>query len=152
MKLVISSSVSDSDLRQTLKGMKLLGESKANMTIDQKAGSYYRKALVAYIQRKDGKYDILVVYATQTRELDYNKVAVCGVGSVCLGILADFVTMNPWAGVVVGACAAASSGAKGAYDYGKPMPNVLCGFMLEELVRRRVLAILPNNDVQLAIH
>ena len=145
-------SLSDPDLKRTLKGVKLLGDNRANMTIDQKTGSYYRKALIAYTQRKDGKYDLLVVYATQTKELDYNKVAACGLGSICLGILAGFVTMNPWVGAGVATVAAASSGAKAAYDYSQPMPDVLCGFMLEELVRRRVLTIMPNKEVQLAIN
>lgn len=144
-------SLSDPDLKKVMKGFKLLGEGKANITIDQKTGSYYRKTLVAYVLRKDGKYDILVVYATQTKELDYQRVAACGIGSVALGVLAGFVTLNPWVGVVVGVGSAAGSAAKGAYDYSKPMPDVLCGFMLQELVRRRVLSILPNNDVQLAI-
>lgn len=144
-------SISDPNLKQTLKGVRLLGESEANITIDQKTGSYYRKALVAYVQRNDGKYDVLVVYATQTKALDYDKVVACGVGAVCLGVLAGFVTLNPWVGVGVGACAAAASGAKGAYDYCRPVPDVLCGFMLHELVRQKILTVLPNNDVQLAV-
>lgn len=144
-------SISDRDLKETLKDVKLLGESKANITIDQKTGSYYRKALVAYVQRKDGKYDVLVVYATQTKKLDYDKVAACGVGAVCLGVLAGFVTLNPWVGVAVGVGAAAASGAKAAYDYSKPVPDVLCGFMLHELVKQQILTVLPNNDVQLAV-
>lgn len=144
-------SISDPDLKETLKGVKLLGESKINMTIDQKTGSHYRKAFVAYIQRNDGKYNVLIVYAKQIKNLDYDKVAACGVGAVCLGVLAGFLTMNPWIGVGVGACAAAASGAKGAYDYSKPVPDVLCGFMLHELVRQRILTVLPNNDVQLAV-
>ncbi|CAF0755981.1 unnamed protein product [Adineta steineri] len=144
-------SISDPDVKQTLKGVRLLGESKANMTIDQKTGSFYKKALVAYVQRNDGKYDVLVVYATQTKQLDYDKVAACGVGAVCMGVLAGFLTVNPWIGITVGACTAAASGAKGAYDYSKPVPDVLCGFMLHELVRQKILTVLPNNDVQLAI-
>ncbi|CAF0728818.1 unnamed protein product [Adineta steineri] len=144
-------SIPDRDLKQTLKGVKLLGESKVNMTIDQKTGSYYKKALVAYVQRQDGKYDVLVVCATQTKELDYDKVLACGVGAVCLGVLAGFVTLNPWVGVGVAAGAAAASGAKGAYDYCQPMPDVLSGFMLHELVRKQILTVLQNGDVQLAL-
>ena len=144
-------SLSDRNLRSAMKDIKLLGESRANITIDQKTGAYFQKAFIAYIQRKDGKYDILVAYATQTKDLDYQKVVACGVGSLALGVMAGFVTMNPWVGVSVAAITSTASVTKGACDYCTPMPDVLCGFMLQELATRQILTILPSKDVQLAI-
>ena len=57
----------DPDLKNALKGVKLLGESRTVLTLDNSTKQGYRKALVVYGRRVDGKYDVLVVYATQVK-------------------------------------------------------------------------------------
>jgi hypothetical protein len=142
----------DPDLKNALKGVKLVGDSKTLLTLDNTERTKYRKALVVYGRRTDGKYDVLIVYATRVKELAVDKLVACGLGSVCAGILAGVVTMNPAVGIGTAVVISAGSGAKAAYDYTKEMPDVLCGYILEELVQKQVLKIQPNENVQFAIN
>jgi hypothetical protein len=141
----------DPDLKNALKGVTLVGDSKTLLTLDNTERKKYRKALVVYERRTDGKYNVLVVYATQVKELAVDKLVACGLGSVCAGIVAGVITMNPAVGVGTAVVLSAGSGAKAAYDYTKDMPDVLCGYILEELVKKHVLKIQPNQNVQFAI-
>jgi hypothetical protein len=141
----------DPDLKNALKGVTLVGDSKTLLTLDNTERTKYRKALVVYERRTDGKYNVLVVYATQVKELAVDKLVACGLGSVCAGIVAGVITMNPAVGVGTAVVLSAGSGAKAAYDYTKDMPDVLCGYILEELVKKHVLKIQPNQNVQFAI-
>jgi hypothetical protein len=148
----VVNATTDPDLKNALKGVKLVGDSKTLLTLDNTERTKYRKALVVYGRRTDEKYDVLVVYATQVKELAVDKLVACGLGSVCAGILAGVVTMNPAVGVGTAVVISAGSGAKAAYDYTKDMPDVLCGYILEELVQKKVLKIQPNENVQFAIN
>ncbi|UJR29447.1 hypothetical protein I4U23_010659 [Adineta vaga] len=147
----VVSAATDPDLKNALQNIRLVGDSKTVLTLDNSNRAKYRKALVVYGRRSDGKYDVLVVYATQVKELAVDKLVACGLGSICAGIVAGVVTMNPVVGVSTVALLSAGSGAKAAYDYTQEMPDVLCGYILEELVQKRVLQIQPNQSVQFAI-
>jgi len=147
----IVDAATDPDLKNALKGVKLVGDSKTLLTLDNTDRRKYRKALVFYGRRIDEKYDVLVVYATQVKELAVDKLVACGLGSVCAGIVAGVITMNPAIGAGTTAVLAAGSGAKAAYDYTQEMPDVLCGYILQELVQKNVLKIQPNENVQFAI-
>ncbi len=57
----------DPDLKNALKGVTLVGDSKTLLTLDNTERTKYRKALVVYERRTDGKYNVLVVYATQVK-------------------------------------------------------------------------------------
>ena len=141
----------DPDLKNALKSIKLIGDSKTLFTLDNTERKAYRKALVIYGRRADEKYDILVVYATQVKELAVDKLVACGLGSVCAGILAGVITMNPAVGVSTAVVLSTASGAKAAYDYTQDMPDVLCGYILEELIQKQILKIQSNGCVQFAI-
>jgi hypothetical protein len=147
----IVDAATDPDLKNALKGVKLVGDSKTLLTLDNTERRKYRKALVFYGRRTDEKYDVLVVYATQVKELAVDKLVACGLGSVCAGIVAGVITMNTVIGAGTTAVLAAGSGAKAAYDYTQEMPDVLCGYILQELVQKNVLKIQPNENVQFAI-
>lgn len=121
--------------------MTLAGDSKTIFTLDNTERGNYRKALVVYRRRADEKYDILIVYVTQVKELAVDKLIACGLGSVCAGVL----TMNPGVGI-------GTAVAKATLDCTHEMSDVLCGYILEELVEKQVLRIQSNGIVQFAIN
>lgn len=141
----IFDAIADPDLKCALNGITIIGESKTVLAFDNTQKRTYRKTLVYYDQRNDGKYDILIVYATQTKELAVDKLIACGLGSLCAGIAAGVITKDVTVGVATGAVLAASSGAKAAYDYCKEMKDALCGYILEESVQKRLLSIKAIN-------
>ncbi|CAF1453043.1 unnamed protein product [Adineta steineri] len=53
------------------------------------------KILIYKNKQTDGKYDVLVVSATQTKELAVEKLVACGIGSICVGIAVSMITTNP---------------------------------------------------------
>jgi hypothetical protein len=142
----------DPDLKNVLKDVKLLGDSGALLTLDSATRNEFRKALIVYGKRNDGKYDILVVYATQTKEIAMDKLLACGLGSICAGILAGCATMNPAIGVGTTFALSAASGVKAAYDYSQDVPDVLCGYILQELVQKQLVNVLSNGKVELAVN
>ncbi|CAF1479910.1 unnamed protein product [Rotaria sordida] len=113
---------SDPDLKDTLKGIKLHADNKALLTLDNSIRTKYRKALVVYGKRTDRRYDVMVVYATQVKELAVDKLVACGLGSICADVVAGVVTMNPTIGAGTVTILSAGSGAKAAYDYTQDMP------------------------------
>jgi hypothetical protein len=113
----IVDATTDPDFKNALKGIKLVGDSKTLLTLDNTETTNYRKALVVYGRRTDGKYDVLVVYATQLKELAVDKLVACSLGSVCARGVGIGTAVVIWA----------SSGAKAAYDYTTDMPDVVCG-------------------------
>ncbi|CAF4068713.1 unnamed protein product [Rotaria sp. Silwood1] len=143
--------MADADLQRALKGVKLLGDGRSILAVDNMERNKYRKSLVIYGKRNDGKFNVLVVHATQVKELDVGKLVACGLGAACAGVLAGCLTMNPVVGVSTAALLSAASGVKSAHDYTQQMPDVLCGYILEELVQKNILKIKPNSDVQFAI-
>jgi hypothetical protein len=142
----------DPDLKNVLKDVKLLGDSGALLTLDSATRNEFRKALIVYGKRNDGKYDILVVYATQTKEIAMDKLLACGLGSICAGILAGCATLNPAVGFGTAVVLSAASGTKAAYDYSQDVPDVLCGYILQELVQKQLVNVLSNGKVELAVN
>jgi hypothetical protein len=90
------------------------------------------------------------VHATQTKEFARDKLLACGLGAVCAGMLVGCIYMDPAVGLATGLAFFTASGVKAAYDYTNQMPDVLCGYILQELLQLNALQI-QNNNVQLAI-
>jgi len=80
---------------------------------------------VVYGKRTDGKYDVLVVYATQVKQLAFDKLFACALGLICAGIVAGVITTDPAVGAATTVTLAAGSGTKADYDYTKEMPDVV---------------------------
>jgi hypothetical protein len=148
----IAKATKESELKQLLTSVVLVGESDATLTVDAEDGNNYRKSFVVFNRRAGtDKYDILVVQASQVKEFDYRKLTACGLGAIISGIAVGLVTANPAIGVCVGGAVAAASGSKAVYDYKKQMPDVVSGYILDELVKQKYLQIKPNDEVIFAI-
>ena len=141
----------DKDLKALYGRVKLVGEGRSMVLVDTKERNKYRKGLAMQRKRSDGKFNLLVVHAVQVKELDNTKLAGCGVTAVCIGAVAGLITLNPVIGSAAAAGAAALGGAKVGYDYYKEMPDVLCGYILDDLVKKQMLTINPNHEIEFSI-
>jgi hypothetical protein len=143
--------INDPDLKHVLENLVLLGDGGSVLTVDSTTSTGYQKSLAVFGKRPDNKYDILVVHATQEKKLGTDKLIAGGAGSVCAGILVGTVTMNPAIGAITTVVLASGTGLKATYDYSKEMPDVVLGYILQELIQRDIMKILPDNRVQFII-
>ena len=115
-------------------------------TNDGISSTTMRKSCVLLAEMKNGRYDILVASAVQTKHLDWAKIATVGLGvSIIGGALAA-------AGLpVVSAISAMATGGtislKAICDYNEEMPNALYGYIFQELKDKRLLSIDENKFV-----
>ena len=141
----------DEHLKSLYQKIKLIGEGKTMMITDASKNKYER-GLVIYRRRHSGKFDLLVVYAVQAKELDKTRIAGYGFTAVCIGAAAGLLTLNPIVAVTTAAAIATTSAAKVTYDFSRETSDVVCGYMLEELVKKGLLKINCHGEVEFVIN
>ncbi|CAF0950456.1 unnamed protein product [Rotaria sp. Silwood1] len=97
-----------------------------------------RESNLVYGEFIDGKYNVLNVQATQVKVLDERKLAACGLGALCMGLVVGSLS-TPVGGTIAAGSILAASGAKAAYDYKKGLPDVIYGYIFKELSDKGVI-------------
>ena len=141
-----------SELRPRGDGREKLHQGETNSSMSRR----YERMVGCVVRRPDGKYNIIVVKASQIKEIESKKLLACGVGVVALGILAGVALGSVGfdllaakgaavAGIAVIGGGAVAIGSKTDSERNN-MPDVVCGFIVYELERRDVLVI-SNNQI-----
>ncbi|UJR19596.1 hypothetical protein I4U23_022730 [Adineta vaga] len=125
----------DSALKAIMEETQLFGDSGAVLSDSRVIGSVYTRSLIVYQQRPDGKYNVVIAHAIQKKDVNYQKLLICG----GLAIVAGFLTRR--LDVTIGVAGLAA--AKAASDYVANMPDVIAGYILKELTDCN-LVTLPN--------
>ncbi|CAF0881205.1 unnamed protein product [Adineta ricciae] len=106
-----------------------------------------RKSWIARGEYKNGKFDILTVFATQMKKLDVAKVLATGTGALALATIGFVV--NPLVGTSVLAAASmalSAIGVKNYADYCECPADVIYGPVFEYLREQNVLDISQISD------
>jgi hypothetical protein len=131
-----------SDSQFMLKQIQQLSEGQSTWLGTTVADSNERDTILVYGSFIDGKYNVLNVRTTQIKQLHEQKLLACGVGSLCAGILVRSI-LSPIAGLFTSGSILAVCTAKTIYDYRRTLPDVMYGYIFNELMRKNVV----NADV-----
>lgn len=140
----------DADLKEAFQNINLIGESRSVPTTDHTIGSVIRKGFVAYVQKANGKYDVLVVYGKQKKKFDYKNFWIHVLAISCLG-LGIMSISNFWVGLQVMMFCFLICAIKCFYQKFKPMQDHLYGLIRKQLVEDKILNVRPDGDVELIL-
>jgi len=97
---------------------------------------------------KNGKFDVLVVRASQAKEVDKTKLMFIGLVSSSLGCVVGSV-VNPAAGVIAGGMVLGAASLKAVFDFQKSSPDLIYGYIIKNLYDQNLLNI-SNTIIQAA--
>jgi len=115
----------------------------------------YERLFGCAVLRPSGQYNIIVVNASQIKELESKKLFACGIGAVALGALGGVAFGSVGIGLVAANTAIGIGGAAVAgglaiyakmYSEKNNMPDVVCGYIIYEMERRNIFSI-TNNQI-----
>jgi hypothetical protein len=145
----ISRRISDQQLKDVISEIALVGDGPAKSSDKSVVnGKGYKKAFFAAKKRSDGKYDVVYCTATQIRTIDWEAIGWATL--VAGGIATGVAVALPGVGVVAGAAivggtaaaTAATGGIVGALQKKfKKMPNVIMGYIGQELTNKNLMQI-----------
>ncbi len=141
----------DAHLKSLYNNILLVGNAQTMIINRDYRKNNYEIGLVVYRRRWNRKYDLLVAYAVQANELGKTRVAGYGVTAICIGAVAGILTLNPIVAVGTAAGIAAMGGVKVTHDFLSETSDVVCGYMLDELVKNGLIKIDCYGKVELVI-
>jgi hypothetical protein len=93
---------------------------------------------------KSGKFDVLVVRATQGKQVDKKKLMAIGLASTSVGCIIGAV-VNPVAGMITGSPMLEAAGLKTVFDFQKSPPDLIYGYIIKNLNDKNLLNISNTN-------
>jgi hypothetical protein len=127
-----------SDSQFMLKQIQQLSEGQSTWLGTTIASSNKRDTILVHGSLINEKYDVLNVRTTQIKQLNGQKLLACGVGSLCAGALVSSI-FSLIAGLFTSGSILAICTAKTVYDYRRTLPDVIYGYIFNELMRENVV-------------
>ena len=109
----------------------------------------YETVFAAIVKREENRYDIVFMRARQIREVNKNKLLGAGL-HFCVNALAGYAAGGFWGAGVAAGYTGKEKVEKLAGDLEKEMPNVLAGYIANEMVTRKILEV-RNDELYLTI-
>ncbi|CAF1534641.1 unnamed protein product [Adineta steineri] len=122
------------------KEIQKLSEEQSTWLAATSGDTIERNTIVVFGKIVDGKYDILTVRATQIKTFDKQKLIACGIGAFSLGVCVGAIA-TPLFGMLAGGLILAASGVKTMYDYQKDLPNLIYGYIFQQLTDKNVITV-----------
>lgn len=136
----------DTNLKRLYERVRLIGDGRIEKICAGVNGKDL--SLTLYQRNLDDTYDLLVAHAMQTKEIKSTDLVGNGLTGVVVGVVAGVLTVNPFIGFAAGTAVTSAIDAKTVSDYTKQISDLLDGFLIDELIKRRYLKINANHELE----